>query len=175
MSTASSSVSSAGPGGITDALPAMEAALKKRTGSEVVYDSDPERLIDQLLTCHHRHIRAHAIRLPSRLEPAPSTADETAESSCAAAPFCASCRAPIRQPPCQPRWPSVNGLGIVAMSLEGGGFVEPFNVVDELDVRGDIRAARREIWRIVAAVCHQSRITLPETMPYLVRKKGLER
>jgi uncharacterized protein (TIGR00725 family) len=38
-----------GTGGITEALPAMEATLKKRTGSEVLYDSDPNRLLDRLL------------------------------------------------------------------------------------------------------------------------------
>lgn len=38
-----------GTGGITEALPAMEAALTKRTGSEVIYDADPDRLLDRLL------------------------------------------------------------------------------------------------------------------------------
>jgi uncharacterized protein (TIGR00725 family) len=38
-----------GTGGISDALPALEARLGKQTGAQVVYDSDPARLIEQLL------------------------------------------------------------------------------------------------------------------------------
>lgn len=40
----------AGTGGITTALPALEASLNKRTGSEVFYDHDPDVLVDRLLT-----------------------------------------------------------------------------------------------------------------------------
>ncbi len=36
-------------GGITTALPALEASLNKQTGSQVIYDSDPEALVDRLL------------------------------------------------------------------------------------------------------------------------------
>ena len=39
----------AGTGGITTALPALEASLNKRTGSEVLYDPDPDVLVDRLL------------------------------------------------------------------------------------------------------------------------------
>ena len=38
-----------GTGGITDALPALEASLNKQTGSEVLYDSDPSALVRRLL------------------------------------------------------------------------------------------------------------------------------
>jgi len=38
-----------GTGGITAALPALEASLNKPTGSEVMYESDPDRLVDGLL------------------------------------------------------------------------------------------------------------------------------
>lgn len=38
-----------GTGGITTALPTLEASLNKRTGSEVMYESDPGRLVDRLL------------------------------------------------------------------------------------------------------------------------------
>jgi uncharacterized protein (TIGR00725 family) len=38
-----------GTGGITDALRAMEKALRKETGAEVIYDPDPARLVDRLL------------------------------------------------------------------------------------------------------------------------------
>lgn len=38
-----------GTGGITDALRAVEAAVHKTTGAEVLYDDDPVRLIDRLL------------------------------------------------------------------------------------------------------------------------------
>ena len=38
-----------GTGGITDALQSVEASLHKETGAEVVYESDPARLIDRLL------------------------------------------------------------------------------------------------------------------------------
>jgi len=40
----------AGTGGITTALPALEASFNKRTGSEVLYDADPDVLVDRLLT-----------------------------------------------------------------------------------------------------------------------------
>lgn len=38
-----------GTGGITEALDSIEASLHKATGAEVIYDSDPTRLIDRLL------------------------------------------------------------------------------------------------------------------------------
>lgn len=38
-----------GTGGITEALPSLELSLGKDTGAEVVYESDPRRLIDRLL------------------------------------------------------------------------------------------------------------------------------
>lgn len=38
-----------GTGGITTALPILEANLSKRTGSEVMYESDPQALVDRLL------------------------------------------------------------------------------------------------------------------------------
>jgi uncharacterized protein (TIGR00725 family) len=39
-----------GTGGITEAIPALEAALMKPTGADVLYDSDPVLLIDRMLT-----------------------------------------------------------------------------------------------------------------------------
>lgn len=39
----------AGTGGITSALPALEATLNKRTGSEVFYENDPDVLVERLL------------------------------------------------------------------------------------------------------------------------------
>lgn len=36
-------------GGITTALPALEASLNKQTGSQVIYESEPEALVDRLL------------------------------------------------------------------------------------------------------------------------------
>ena len=39
----------AGSGGITAALPALEATLNKQTGSEVMYDPDPDILVGRLL------------------------------------------------------------------------------------------------------------------------------
>jgi hypothetical protein len=38
-----------GSGGITAALPALEASLDKRTGAEVMYESDPMVLVDRLV------------------------------------------------------------------------------------------------------------------------------
>jgi uncharacterized protein (TIGR00725 family) len=38
-----------GTGGITEALAAVTAALRKDTGAQVIYDSEPTRLIDQVL------------------------------------------------------------------------------------------------------------------------------
>ena len=38
-----------GTGGITTALPVLEVNLNKRTGAEVMYESDPEALVDRLL------------------------------------------------------------------------------------------------------------------------------
>ena len=38
-----------GTGGITDALPTLEASLNKQTGSEVFYAAEPEVLVDRLL------------------------------------------------------------------------------------------------------------------------------
>ena len=39
----------AGTGGITDVLPALEDTLFKATGAEVLYDDDPDGLVDRLL------------------------------------------------------------------------------------------------------------------------------
>ena len=36
-------------GGVTAALPALEATLTKKTGAEVLYDKSPEQLVDRLL------------------------------------------------------------------------------------------------------------------------------
>jgi uncharacterized protein (TIGR00725 family) len=41
-----------GTGGIADAIPAFQASLGKATGAEVVYDSDPKKLIEHLLRRH---------------------------------------------------------------------------------------------------------------------------
>ncbi|HZS04764.1 MAG TPA: hypothetical protein VFD58_08010 [Blastocatellia bacterium] len=38
-----------GTGGITAALPALETTLGKKTGAEVIYEANPQRLIDRLL------------------------------------------------------------------------------------------------------------------------------
>lgn len=38
-----------GTGGITDALPGVEASFRKETGAEVMYEADPARLVDRLL------------------------------------------------------------------------------------------------------------------------------
>ena len=38
-----------GTGGITGALPALEATLHKQTGSVVIYENDPAVLVDRLL------------------------------------------------------------------------------------------------------------------------------
>ena len=38
-----------GSGGITDALPALEVSLSKKTGAEVLYESDPRTLVTQVL------------------------------------------------------------------------------------------------------------------------------
>jgi hypothetical protein len=38
-----------GTGGITPALPELETTLGKKTGAEVIYDDDPERLVQRLL------------------------------------------------------------------------------------------------------------------------------
>ena len=38
-----------GTGGITDALQAVEASLRKATGAEVLYDAQPVQLVDRLL------------------------------------------------------------------------------------------------------------------------------
>jgi hypothetical protein len=38
-----------GTGGIAAAIPALEAALTKATGAEVLYDTSPGRLIDRLV------------------------------------------------------------------------------------------------------------------------------
>ena len=38
-----------GTGGITDTLPALEANLNKKTGAEVIYESDPDVLVDRLV------------------------------------------------------------------------------------------------------------------------------
>jgi uncharacterized protein (TIGR00725 family) len=39
----------AGTGGITDALRTLEASLRKETGAEVMYEGEPERLVQRLL------------------------------------------------------------------------------------------------------------------------------
>lgn len=66
-----------GTGGITTALPALEASLNKRTGSEVIYESDPDVLVERLL---ERYLSAgyqcpcyptSAGRPPIEKEPAP--------------------------------------------------------------------------------------------------------
>jgi hypothetical protein len=38
-----------GTGGITEALAAVTAALSKDTGAQVIYESEPTRLIDRVL------------------------------------------------------------------------------------------------------------------------------
>ena len=38
-----------GTGGIADAISAFQASLGKATGAEVVYDSNPEELVERLL------------------------------------------------------------------------------------------------------------------------------
>ena len=63
-----------GSGGITEAIPALEAALVKSTGAEVLYDGDPELLLDRLLArylspqypcpCHPRALKARPSRSP---------------------------------------------------------------------------------------------------------------
>lgn len=42
-----------GTGGITEVLPAIEATLGKKTGSEVIYGARPDELIASLLTRYH--------------------------------------------------------------------------------------------------------------------------
>jgi uncharacterized protein (TIGR00725 family) len=49
-----------GTGGITEALPALEATLFKATGSEVLYDADPARLVDRLLARYAELIPSEA-------------------------------------------------------------------------------------------------------------------
>jgi uncharacterized protein (TIGR00725 family) len=49
-----------GTGGITAALPALEASLNKRTGSVVMYEGDPEALVDRLL----EHYRSGSYKCP---------------------------------------------------------------------------------------------------------------
>ena len=49
-----------GTGGITAALPVLEASIGKSTGSEVIYGAEPEELIKELL----RAIRIGELRLP---------------------------------------------------------------------------------------------------------------
>jgi uncharacterized protein (TIGR00725 family) len=39
-----------GTGGIAETLSAIEASLRKTTGAEVLYDGEPERLVERLLT-----------------------------------------------------------------------------------------------------------------------------
>jgi len=62
-----------GTGGITTAIPPLEATLRQKdTGAEVVYDADPVRLVDQLLDryrsgdyvcpCHPEQWQAGAAR-----------------------------------------------------------------------------------------------------------------
>ena len=56
-----------GSGGITGVLPALEASLFKATGTEVLYDADPIRLVDRLL----ERFLAESVRTPTD-EPEPS-------------------------------------------------------------------------------------------------------
>jgi len=59
-----------GTGGITTALPALEASLNKKTGAEVIYDLEPEVLVERLLArfrsadyacpCYPTSLRGHA-------------------------------------------------------------------------------------------------------------------
>ncbi len=39
-----------GTGGITAALPLLEKSLGKNTGAKVIYEPNPEKLVDKLLT-----------------------------------------------------------------------------------------------------------------------------
>ena len=52
-------------GGITTALPALETSLNKRTGSEVVYEAQPEALVDRLLA-RYRSGDYHCSCYPTR-------------------------------------------------------------------------------------------------------------
>ena len=52
-------------GGITTALPALETSLNKRTGSEVVYEAEPEALVDRLLA-RYRSDDYHCSCYPTR-------------------------------------------------------------------------------------------------------------
>lgn len=54
-----------GTGGITEALAAATAALRKDTGAQVIYDSEPARLIDLVL---ERYLSAD-YRCPCKPDP----------------------------------------------------------------------------------------------------------
>lgn len=45
-----------GTGGITEALGALQTSLNKNTGSEIIYDSDPDQLVIRLLERYRTHI-----------------------------------------------------------------------------------------------------------------------
>ncbi len=45
-----------GTGGITGALGELQASLNKSTGSEIIYDSDPDQLVVRLLERYRTHI-----------------------------------------------------------------------------------------------------------------------
>lgn len=45
-----------GTGGITGALGTLQTSLNKSTGSEIIYDSDPEQLVVRLLERYRTHI-----------------------------------------------------------------------------------------------------------------------
>jgi hypothetical protein len=42
-----------GTGGVSEALASLESTFKKTTGAEVLYEPDPERLVDRLLDRYH--------------------------------------------------------------------------------------------------------------------------
>ncbi len=42
-----------GTGGIADAVEQLVPLLNKPTGAKIIYDHDPEHLIDRLLSCYH--------------------------------------------------------------------------------------------------------------------------
>ena len=47
-----------GTGGVADAVAQLVDLCDKPTGARVVYDSDPERLLDRVLACYHAEHRA---------------------------------------------------------------------------------------------------------------------
>jgi uncharacterized protein (TIGR00725 family) len=54
-----------GTGGITEALAVVTAALRKDTGAQVIYDSEPTRLIDRVL----EHYSSADYRCPCKPDP----------------------------------------------------------------------------------------------------------